>query len=389
MQQLPLTPVSSPSDSGTTDFPAATERAYLNAASVALMPRPATDAVTAWYTDLAQHGTLHFDEAAEDRVFDHLRASFAGLICARPQDVAVASSATELIQSLAWALMPGAGRNIVTTEVVFPTTAYPWARVARHSGASLRFVPAPGGVVDEDQLIAAIDDGTAVVSVCQVEYSNGQRYNLNRLADAARRSGAFLLVDASQALGHVPFDVAETPVDAVVTTSYKWLCGPFGVGLLYLAPEWQARLDPGIVGWRTHAEMWDLRADRCVTHQDARRFEFSTMAYGCAIGLTRSIDYLRAVGIPRVFAHTLALGDQLVDGLQQLGWELVSPQHPNARSAIVSARLPGRSPEEVVHHLGQAGVVVSARRDLVRFSPHLYNTDDDVERALEALRRIA
>ena len=378
-----------PSDSGPVDFPAATERVYLNAASVALMPRPASDAVAAWYADLAEHGTLHFDEAAEDRVFDDLRAGFAGLIGARPQDAAVASSATELIQSLAWALSPKAGRTIVTTEVVFPTTAYPWARVARHSGASLRFVPAPGGVVDEDQLIAAIDDSTAVVSVCQVEYSTGQRYDLNRLADRARRAGAFLLIDASQSLGSIPFDVAETPVDAVVTTSYKWLCGPFGVGLLYLAPEWQALLDPGIVGWRTHVEMWDLRADRCVAHQDARRFQFSTMAYGCAVGLARSIDYLCAAGIPRVFAHTLALGDRLVAGLQELGWELVSPQHPNARSAIVSARMPGRSPEDVVHHLGRAGVVASARRDLVRFSPHLYNTSDDIERALEALRGIA
>ena len=372
-----------------TDFPAAAERAYLNSASVALMPRPATEAVAAWYADLAQHGTLNFDEVAEDRVFDDLQASFAGLIGASPHDVAVASSATEMIQSLAWALMPGAGRTILTTEVVFPTTAYPWDRVARHTGASLRFVPAPGGAVDEDQLIAAIDDRTAVLAICDVEYSSGQRYDLKRLREAARRVGAFLMVDASQSLGSIPFDVAETPVDAVVTTSYKWLCGPFGVGLLYLAPEWQTRLDPGIVGWRTHTEMWDLRADRCVPHRDARRFEFSTMAYGCAIGLARSIDYLCAVGISRVFAHTLALGDRLVAGLQELGWELVSPQHPNARNAIVSARMPGRSPEDVVHHLGQAGVVASARRDLVRFSPHLYNTSDDIERALEALRGIA
>ena len=386
---MPPTPSSSPQELYLRhDFPAAAERAYLNSASVALMPRPASEAVAAWFADLAEHGTLHFDESAEERVFDELRTSFAGLIGAQPHDVAVASSATALIQSLAWALMPGAGRSIVTTDVVFPTTAYPWARVARHSGATLRFVPGPGGVVDEDQLIAAIDDRTAVVSVCQVEYASGQRYDLNRLADAARRVGAFLLIDASQSLGSIPFNLVETPVDAVVATSYKWLCGPFGAGVLYLAPEWQERLDPGIVGQRSHAEIWDLRADRCIPHRDARRFEFSTMAYGCAIGLARSIDYLRTVGIPGIFAHTLALGDRLVAGLQELGWELVTPQHPDSRSAIVSARLPGHSPEEVVRHLGHAGVVVSARRDLVRFSPHVYNTADDIERALDALRGI-
>jgi selenocysteine lyase/cysteine desulfurase len=267
----------------------------------------------------------------------------------------------------------------VTTEVVFPTTAYPWARVARHTGASLRFVPAPGGVVDEDQLIAAIDQSTAVVSVCQVEYATGQRYDLNRLADAARRVGAFLLVDASQSLGSVPFNLAETPVDAVVTTSYSGCADPSGPGCSPGA---------GVAGaarpesWASAPRrLWDLRADRCVPHKDARRFEFSTMAYGCAIGLARSIDYLHAVGIPRIFAHTLALGDKLVAGLRALGWELVSPQHPATRSAIVSARLPGRDPKDVVRHLGQAGVVVSARRDLSASHRTFYNTAHDVELA--------
>jgi cysteine desulfurase / selenocysteine lyase len=368
------------------DFPAASQRIYLNAASVALMLEAAVSAVTDWQQDLALNGTLHFDEVAEEKVFDDLRASFAGLIGARATDVGVASSATEMIASLAWALMPAAGRTVVTTDIVFPSAAYPWARVARHTGATIRFVPAENGVIDEERLIEAINEHTAAVSISHVEYSNGQRYDLAGLAEAAHRVGAFLLVDASQSLGALPLNVSETPVDAIVTTSYKWLCGPFGVGLLYLAPEWQARLDPGIVGWRTHAEIYDLRAERCVPHNDARRFEFSTMAYGCAIGLTRSIDYLRQIGIDRIAAHDLALGERLLAGLRDLGADIVSPEGDRARSAIIGARLPGLEPRRVVRHLGEAGIVVSPRRDLVRFSPHLYNTEGDIDQALDALR---
>src|SRR5207302_4863098 len=208
------------------DFPAAAKGPYLNAASVALMLGAAEAASNAWQRDLAENGTRNFDEVAEAEVFDQLRTSFAGLIGAQPHDIAVASSATELIASLAWALMPAAGRTIVTTDIVFPTTAYPWARVARHTGAELYFVRAENGVIDEDGLLAAIDDRTAVVAACHVEYATGQRYALDRLGAAARRVGAFLLVDASQSLGSVPLSVAETPVDALVTTSYKWLCGP-------------------------------------------------------------------------------------------------------------------------------------------------------------------
>jgi selenocysteine lyase/cysteine desulfurase len=368
------------------DFPAAQERTYLNAASAALMPAETEAAITGWQRDLADHGTLNFDEVAEDRVFDTLRASFAGLIGAGPTDVAIASCATELIASVAWAVMPPRGSTIVTTEVVFPSTAYPWARVARHTGAEIEFVPSDQGVVNQDRLVAAIDRGASVVALSHVEYATGQRYDLARIGEAARRAGAFLLVDASQSLGAVPFSVAETPVDAIVTTSYKWLCGSFGVGLLYLSPEWQTRLDPGLIGWRTHAEIYDLRADRMVMHPDARRFEFGTMAYGCAIGLERSIEYLRTIGIDRIFADDVALADRLVAGLRGLGAEIVTPQEPGTRSTIVSARFPGREPKAVVRQLDAARVVASARRDLVRFSPHLYNTTDDIDRALDVLR---
>ena len=370
------------------DFPAAAKVTYLNAASVALMPRPADAATAAWHRDIAENGTLNFDEVAEERVFDDLRSGFAALIGARPTEIAVGSSATEMISSVAWALMPASGKRIVTTDVVFPTTAYPWARVARHSGAAVHFVHACDGVIDEDELVAAIDHRTAVVTICHVEYATGQRYALERLAEACKKVGAFLLVDASQSVGAVPLEIDAMPVDAIVTTSYKWLCGPFGVGLLYLSPEWQARLDPGIVGWRTHAEVYDLRADRCVPHDDTRRFESSTMAYGAAVGLGRSIGYLRDAGLDRIAAHVMALADRLIGGLSALGASIISPLDPAARSPIVSARFPGREPRDVVGHLGREGVVVSARRDGVRFSPHLYNTEADIDRALEVLRRL-
>src|SRR5258706_3985634 len=103
-------------------FPAALRRTYLNSASVALMPTPAERAVSDWQRDLAEHGTENFDEVAEDRVFDDLRAAFAGLVGAGPTDVAIASCATELITSVAWAVSPGPGRNIVATDISFPST---------------------------------------------------------------------------------------------------------------------------------------------------------------------------------------------------------------------------------------------------------------------------
>jgi cysteine desulfurase / selenocysteine lyase len=362
------------------DFPAADKCTYLTY-------HGAHQATAAWQADIAESGTLNFDEVAEERVFDSLRDSFAQLIGARAADIAVASSATELLASLAWAVAPGEGTNVVGVDVTFPSSIYPWVRVAHHTGCEVRWVRARDTEVSEDDIVAAIDDATAVVSLSHVEYASGQRYDLVRLAEAAHARGALLVVDASQSVGAIPVDITREPVDALVTTSYKWLCGPFGVGLMYLAPRLQRSLEPGLVGWRSHKDIYQLQADRIEYPDAARRFEFSTMAYGCAIGLTEAICYLQRIGIDRIYSHNLSLADRLAAELSTLGAQVVSPRTGNQRTSIVSARFPGRDPANIVNHLGARGIIVSARRDFVRLSLHLYNSDRDVDRVLAEVVR--
>ena len=134
-----LTPIVAPDD-----FPASRKSVYLNTASVCLMYSGAERAVVEWMHDLAENGTIHFDEAAEERAFATLHASAARLFSCRPEEIAVGSSATELLASLAWAVAPTAGSNIVSTGLEFPSTIYPWARVARHTGAEVRLADMKG-----------------------------------------------------------------------------------------------------------------------------------------------------------------------------------------------------------------------------------------------------
>ncbi len=367
------------------DFPASRRSAYLNTASVSLMYKGAQTSVVEWLQDLADYGTIHFDEAAEENVFARLHAAAAGLFGCRPDDIAVGSSATELLASLAWAIAPGAGSNLVSTEIAFPSTVYPWARVARHMGFEMKLARGRHDLVGLDDLIRLIDADTAVVCVSDVEYSTGQRYDLARLAEVAHSYDALLIVDATQSAGAIPIDVGACGVDALVAASYKWLCGPFGVAVMYLAPHLQPTLDPGLVGFRSHREMWDLRAGRLDLPDNAHRFEFSTMAYGCALGLARSIEYLVDLGVERIFARNKRLADLLIEGLRQRNAEIVSPQHEGERTSIVAARFTGTKAASLAEHLNAASVIVSARRDMVRFSPHLYNGADDIAQALEEI----
>lgn len=350
------------------------------------MYRGAYEATTAWFRDLAEQGTMSFDERAEEEVFTGLHRQVAQLLGASDGDIAVGSSATELLASLAWAVAPAHGSNVVGSDIVFPSTMYPWVRVARHTGAEIRWARAEDNYVGIGVLLELIDDNTSVVCVSDVEYSSGQRYDVGLLAETAHAHGAMLVVDATQSAGAVPINVGASDVDAVVTASYKWLCGPFGVAVMYVAPRWHSRLEPGLVGFRSHRSMWDLRSDRLVFPNDASRFEFSTMAYGCAIGLETSISYLLGIGIDHIATYNRVLADQLIAGLTEQNAEIVSPRDPAERTSIVAARFPGRDPGDIASRLNHAQVLVSHRRDLIRFSPHLYNTTDDITRALEVTK---
>ncbi len=369
------------------DFPAARKGAYLNTASICLMYKGAEASMIEWLRDLTEKGSLTFDEAAEEAIFQDLHVAAARLFNAQPDDIAVGSSATELLASLAWAVAPGSEANVVGTEITFPSTIYPWARVARRMDSEIRLAKGNDGYVDPNDLIQLIDGDTAAVCISDVEYSTGQLYDVATLAEAAHEHGALLVVDASQSAGGVPIDVASSGVDALVAASYKWLCGPFGVAVMYLAPHLQAKLDPGLVGFRSHRNMWDLEADRLEFPDTAKRFEFSTMAYGCAVGLTASIRYLLKIGVGRIFDRNKRLADQLIDGLRKRNVEIVSPQNETERTSIVAARFPNADPKEIAEHLSSRQVIVSARRDVLRFSPHLYNQPDDITRALEEIDR--
>ena len=369
-----LTPIVAPGD-----FPASRKSVYLNTASVCLMYSGAERVVVEWTHDLAENGTIHFDEAAEERAFATLHASAARLFNCRPEEIAVGSSATELLASLAWAVAPAAGSNIVSTSLEFPSTVYPWARVARHTGAEVR--------LGADDLIGLIDPGTAVVCVSDVIYITGQRLDVASLAEAARRNGALLVIDATQSAGGIPIDVGALGVDALITASYKWLCGPFGVAVMYLAPHLHERLEPGLVGFRSHEQMWDLRADRLKLPPNAHRFEFSTMAYGCAPGLASSIDYLLRLDVGRIFSRNKELADLLIEGLRERNAEILSPTDDGARSSIVATRFADTDVRILAERLNEAGIVVSARRNVLRFSPHLYNDAEDIQQALTAIDR--
>jgi selenocysteine lyase/cysteine desulfurase len=370
------------------NFPASQKMTYLNAASVALMYAEASRAVLAWQQDIAENGTINFDEKAEEDIYNDLHEAVAVLFNVNHADIAVGSSTTELMSSLAWAIYPEKGKNIIGTTASFPSTIYPWQRLSRKTGCEIRLVEGGlNGYIDPVQILEQIDEKTAVVCLSMVEYRNGQLYNLKEISSAVHASGGLVVIDATQAAGQVPIDAAGLGLDVIISSGYKWLCGPFGAAVMYIAPDLQLKLDPGTVGWRSHEVMWDFRADRLVYPTNAKRFEAGTMAYGCAIGLARAVEFLNKIGIEKILCHNKNIADRLGAEFTRIGAEIVSPDRDEERSSIISLKFPGTDAKLIANHLYSKNIVVSERVGVIRISPHLYNDENDVDRIIEVAKK--
>jgi selenocysteine lyase/cysteine desulfurase len=157
----------------------------------------------------------------------------------------------------------------------------------------------------------------------------------------------------------------------------------------YLGRRLLERLDPPFVGWKSAEEPYRMDASRLhLARSPVEHLEYSTMAYGAAVALASSIDYVRSVGIEKIQQHALRLGAVLHDGLAELGAELLSTREDEHRTGIVTARFPGLDGEEVAGWMNQSGVIVSPRFGSTRLSVHFYNTDEDIALALRTIRAV-
>ena len=377
-----MKPLVSPSD-----FPSASTFCYLNAANVSLTYNKAKTANEKWFEDVSLNGSNNFTEKKEESAFDQLHKTAADFVRAEPYEIAGGSSATELLASLAWSISPKRGENIVSTSSAFPSTVYPWSRVAATTGAEIRLAESKKGFSTTDAIRSLIDKNTSVVCISHTEFSNGYTYDLEKLSELTHTKGAILVVDATQSAGAIPIDVKKSRIDVLVAGSYKWLCGPFGSAFMYIRHNLAKRLNPGLVGFRSHKNMWDLNAARLRYNDNTSKFEFSTLAFGCILGLAESLHYINGIGIENIYRYNFFLTDCLIDGLKKADAKIISSDISKYRSPIITAKFKNKDSESMINDLRYAKIFVSQRKEWVRFSPHFYNTLDDIEFVISEIRK--
>jgi cysteine desulfurase/selenocysteine lyase len=296
-------------------------------------------------------------------------------------DVALLPSASAGINQVCGAIDFRAGDNVVINDLEFPSVALPWLRL-RRQGVELRVVRHRDWDIATGALLEAVDARTRIVALSHVSFVSGLRHDVVALAAGIRRHGALFLLDATQSLGVLPVPAAEA--DFVVSSTYKWLLGTHGLGVLYWNRARRPDFEPATVGWFSVDDLHAAdRFERYALKADAGRFETGYPSFPSIYALGRSVPYLLAAGPERVAAHALALGQRLIDGLTRLGLEVMTPRPAERRGASISfaheaAPLLGAG-------LAELGIRVWAGDGRVRASTHLFNDGADVERYLEAV----
>jgi len=369
-----------------TDFPQTAQQTYLNAAGMGLVPLPVQRRFLDLATRIGTAGTdVFFD--SYDEIMIAPRRSAARLFGAALADVAIINSVSEVVSQIAAWRRPGRRENVVLLDIDHPSTSFPWLRMAQDTGCEVRFARVAGApeTLELDHIARLIDERTAVVSVSHVQWTTGHRFDLAALADLAHARDALLVIDATHSAGVVPFDAPACGADVIATGSFKWLCAYSGTGACYVRPGLSDVIRPVMVGSRTlHQEARPEGApvSEFSLPSGAARLEYGSSAHVLRVAFAASMDYLLDIGITRIFEHVQALAARLTEGLAARGARILTPKNGASRAGIVTAMFPGHDSAELVERLALARVAVMLRMGAIRFAPHFYNDEGDIERAL-------
>ncbi len=365
------------------EFPITERVAFLDNAAVApvsLRVKQRTDA----YLDDA----LHVARPAAPKWFaeiERTRGLASRILGCEAEEVAFAQATSGALSLVAESIPWRPLENVVTAANEFPSNMYPWMNLSR-KGVRVKAVrPTHQGRVTVDELVAAIDRHTRVVSISWVGFNSGYRIDLARLGAECAKRGVYLVVDMIQGLGALEFEAREWGVTAAAADAHKWLLGPEGTAVLYVSKDAVGSLYPPVAGWktvvnRTHFMHYDWRPV-----ETAARFEPGSFNTAGIYGLAGALELFLEVGMDRVTARVKELTDYLIAGLAKKGIDPLSPRGPGEWSGIVSFPAPGGDGPAVQKALEARGVICTGRADFMRVSPHFYNAESDIDRLLAAL----
>jgi len=356
-------------------FPVTTRSVYLNTAAAGPLAESTAKAGSTYYDQMRDDGDVHWDEWLAQR--EEVRARVAAFINAEPDEIGFTTNTSSGINVIVDALEKHG--EVISCDLEFPVTTIPWM----HRRIPVHLVKSENGVLRPQDLRAAMNTRTGILSLSHVQFSNGFRSDLEELG-SIKGAHAFV-VNASQAAGVFDIDVKRMKIDALCTTGHKWMLSGYGSGFVYISRELQEASRQRTIGWLSVQDPYATRNDEVhLRHDVAARAELGCPHFAGIFSLDASIELMQSIGMPNIEARALELNRMLTAKLNEIGWRVLSPlQDEKFRSAetLVAAE----NPAEVVKKLASEKIFVTEKPQGFRVATAFFNNEDDIQALIEAL----
>jgi selenocysteine lyase/cysteine desulfurase len=367
------------------EFPVTREKAFLAHAAVCPLPRRVSEAIN----ECASEAMLGDQEAFMLSRLDDARKLTAQMLNCQSEEVALIGPTSLALSFIAAGLSFRKGDNILIYHDDYPSNVYPWMALAAQ-GVQVRLLNTRGlGVIRPVDVMGQVDENTRLVALASCHFISGYRLDHAAIGKFLRAQGILFCLDAIQTLGAFPTTVEN--VDFLAADAHKWLLGPCAAGILYVRRDLQEKLNPPVYGWHNVHSPNFVAQDGIEFRNDARKFEAGTHNLLGLTGLIAAMELMLETGIENIAAELARKREWFLSALAEKDFAVLNakPEPANA-SGITSFFRPGIDLTPLQRKLTGAGIVTSLRVDrkgqnYIRFSPHFYNTDDELGRAVELL----
>jgi kynureninase len=369
------------------EFPILERTTYMISNSLGAMPRGVYDSVKEYCDVWATRGVRAWEE--EWWMMAREVGDTIGRIMNAPAgSVSVHLNVTSC-QSVIASCFDFSGRRnkVVYSDMNFPSIMYFW-EAQRSRGARVHMVKTDDGVhVPTERMLDAIDEDTLLVPISHVVFRSSYIKDVKAIIEKAHRVGALVVVDAFQSLGSVPLDVQAINADFAVGGVLKWLCGGAGTSYLYVRPDLAKKLEPKITGWFAHEHPFDFEIGPTKYGEPPFRFMQGTSNVPGFYTAMPGLKIILEAGVENIRAKSKKMTARLIELADQRGWRVNAPRNPEQRGGTVAIDMPNAY--EVCAELLRRDVLVDYRPKAgVRFSPHFYNTMEEIDRAISTVDEI-
>jgi cysteine desulfurase / selenocysteine lyase len=357
---------------------------YMNHAAISPLSLPVVEQINKYIYVRSETEIENFQEFLN--LVSETKFLISELINCTPGRIAFVDNTSNGLNILAQGLDWKESDRIILNDIEFPSNIYPFLNLKSY-GVEIDFIKSKNGKILYEDIEASITSRTKLLSISQVQFLTGYRSDLERIGELCKKHGIIFCVDSIQGLGAINLDVEKCKIDFLSNGSQKWLMALEGLGFIYLSEQIQKRITQKYVGWTSVGEAWKLLDYKLEFKNNADRFQNGTMSSIGIVALYASLKFLQSFGFSEIENTILNNSEYFINKLQGIGIEPILKNTGRQNlSGIVSFK--SEKAQEIFELLLKENITAAVREGIIRFSPHFYNTKEEIDKVISCLKEI-